>query len=293
MQEVRTQTAPATADEEALVRAHLPLVHYGVADVAARIPRHVNGDDLLSAAMLGLLQAARTFDPSRGVPFERFARARIRFELIDELRRRDWASRSVRTRSKELQAATSELTSALGRVPTSAEVAKHLGLTADEVNRLSDDVHRATVLNYESVFLEPEESPCLSSNESGPVDVLEERERHAYLRDAVVSLPERLRHVVVGYFFEERPMQELADELGVTESRISQMRAEALELLRDGIQSQLDPSLVTKERVPDGRVARRKAAYYAEVAAASDYRTRLDAKPVPVQERVTSAAVTG
>src|SRR5918997_1788013 len=80
MQAGKTAAGPTTTtDEEALIRAHLPLVHYGVADVAARIPRHVNGDDLLSAGMLGLLQAARTFDPSRGVPFERFARARIRF----------------------------------------------------------------------------------------------------------------------------------------------------------------------------------------------------------------------
>lgn len=84
-------------------------------------------------------------------------------------------------------------------------------------------------------------------------------------------------------------MQELADELGVTESRISQMRAEALELLRDGMKSQLDPGTISPERVPDGRVARRKAAYYAEVAAASDYRTRLDARPVPMQERVAEA----
>jgi RNA polymerase sigma factor for flagellar operon FliA len=281
-----TKASPTTMDEEALIRAHLPLVHYGVADVAARIPRHVNGDDLLSAGMLGLLQAARTFDPARGVPFERFARARIRFELIDELRRRDWASRSVRTRSKELQAATSELTSRLGRVPTPAELGEHIGIPAADVLQLADDVHRATVLNYDSVFLEPEESTSLASSEAGPVDVLVERERQAYLRDAVVALPERLRHVVVGYFFEERPMQELADELGVTESRISQMRAEALELLRDGMRSQLDPAAIAPERVPDGRVARRKAAYYAEVAAASDYRSRLDARPVPVQQRV-------
>ncbi len=77
-----------------------------------------------------------------------------------------------------------------------------------------------------------------------PDVVLVERERRAYLLDAVSSLPERLRHVVIGYFFEERPMQELADELGVTESRISQMRAEALVLLRDGLNSQLDPELL-------------------------------------------------
>jgi RNA polymerase sigma factor for flagellar operon FliA len=98
--------------------------------------------------------------------------------------------------------------------------------------------------------------------------------------DAVEALPERLRLVVYGYFFEERSMQDLADELGVSESRISQLRAEALLLLRDGVNSQLDPSAVPAEPRPNGRVARRKASYYAAVASGSDYRTRLTARPV-------------
>src|SRR3954468_16863645 len=102
-----------TRKEEQLVRQPLPLVHYGVADVAARIPRHVNSDDLVSAGMLGLLHAARTFDPSRSVRSALFPGAQILLELIAELGRRDGPSRSVRTRSKELQAATAELTGRL------------------------------------------------------------------------------------------------------------------------------------------------------------------------------------
>jgi RNA polymerase sigma factor for flagellar operon FliA len=97
--------------------------------------------------------------------------------------------------------------------------------------------------------------------------------------DAVRSLPDRLRIVIVGYFFEERSMQDLADELGVSESRISQMRAEALLLLRDGINSQLDPDKVAADARPDGRIARRRAAYHAAIAASSSYRARVDARP--------------
>jgi RNA polymerase sigma factor FliA len=131
---------------------------------------------------------------------------------------------------------------------------------------------------------------ALPGMHESPEDVLATRERIAYLRDAVTSLPDRLRHVVVGYFFEERPMQELADELGVSESRISQMRAEALELLREGVESQLEPEAVVAPENPNGRIARRKAAYYASIAAASDFRTRLAATPVSVPDRV--AAIT-
>ena len=93
----------------------------------------------------------------------------------------------------------------------------------------------------------------------------------------ITALPDRLRLVVMGYFFEERSMQDLAEELGVSESRISQMRAEALALIKDGMNSQLDPELVPEENRPSPRVARRKAAYYSAIASASDYRSRLAA----------------
>jgi RNA polymerase sigma factor FliA len=111
------------------------------------------------------------------------------------------------------------------------------------------------------------------------------RERRAYLTDAVATLPERLRKVVIGYFFEERSMQDLADELGVSESRVSQLRAEALLLLKDGINSQLEPDAVPEEARPNGRVARRKAAYYAAIADASNFAARVGADPETVQEK--------
>ena len=116
--------------------------------------------------------------------------------------------------------------------------------------QLVDDVHRATVLNYDSLVVEGDAESFIASDDDGPEDTLLDRERKAYLMDAVGALPERLRRVVIGYFFEERSMQDLADELGVSESRISQLRAEALLLLRDGVNSQLEPDSVPAETVP-------------------------------------------
>jgi len=276
--------------EERLVREHLPLVQYVVSEIAHRIPSHVSRSDLVSAGMLGLAQAARNYDPDRGIAFDRFASTRIRGALLDELRGRDWASRSVRSRARGLQAASEELMSRLGRPPTTDEVATELAVPAETVHKLVDDVHRATVLNYESLVLEGDAESFLATPDGGPEDAMVERERRAYLTDAVAALPERLRKVVIGYFFEERSMQDLADELGVSESRVSQLRAEALLLLKDGINSQLEPDAVAVEARPNGRVARRKAAYYAQVAAGSDYRSRLASQPVPVQEKVATAA---
>jgi len=272
--------------EDRLVRDHLPLVQYVVSEIAHRVPSHVSRNDLVSAGMLGLAQAARSFDPERGIAFDRFASTRIRGALLDELRGRDWASRSVRARARGLQATNEDLTAKLGRPPTPAEVARALDVPVETVHKLVDDVHRATVLNYESLVLDGDAESFLAIDGAGPEDTILDRERKAYLIDSIDALPDRLRHVVVQYFFEERSMQEIADELGVSESRVSQLRAEALALLKDGINSQLEPTAVTAEVRPNGRVARRKAAYYAAVAGGSDYRDRVSERPSPTSERV-------
>ncbi len=278
-----TVTKPTAADgltqeqrvlEDKLVRDNLALVHYVVSDMAARIPRHVSRDDLESAAMAGLAQAARSFDPDRGIVFERYAATRIRGSLLDELRGRDWASRSVRFKARRMSVASDELMNKLGRVPSLEELADHLGMEKKAVQTVTDDVHRAVVLNYDSVLADGDSEHLMPSDQASPDVVIIERERRSYLTDAVVALPERLRRVVIGYFFEERPMHELADELGVSESRISQMRAEALALLKDGMNAQLEPDALPDDR-RSPRVARRKAAYYAAIAANSDYRARI------------------
>jgi RNA polymerase sigma factor for flagellar operon FliA len=188
----------------------------------------------------------------------------------------------VRAAARKVRSVTDELTVALGRTPTTGEAAAAAGLTTRDVSRLTEDVHRATVLNYDSVFRDSEDCDALSTAEADPGEVILRRERRAYLRDAVAALPERLRLVVVGCFFEERPMLELAKELGVTESRVSQMKAEALGLLREGLDATLDAE--AEAALPSaGRVARRKAAYFAAVAAGSSYRDRLDSAPRSLQ----------
>lgn len=289
MQRSSTSVSQGPVGEEQLVRENLPLVHYAVNEISSRVPRHVSRDDLTSAAMFGLVQAARTFDAARGVTFPRFARARITGALLDELRGRDWASRSVRAKARSLQESADQLTNRLSRTPTSEELATEMKVDIEEVRRLTNDVHRATVLNYEAIFTETDADAesVLPASTPAPEDVLSARERTSYLVDAVVALPERLRTVVVGYFFDERPMQDIADELGVTESRVSQMRAEALALLKEGMNANLDPESMVDEAKPEGRVARRKAAYYAAVASASDFRTRLDATPQPIHDRLS------
>jgi RNA polymerase sigma factor for flagellar operon FliA len=267
--------AVVSPSEDDLVRTHLPLVHYAVSEVSARIPRHVGRDDLVSAGMIGLVQATRSFDPSRGISFSRFANVRIRGAILDELRSRDWASRSVRAKARHIASISERLTAKLGRSPSTQEIAEATGMDGREIRSVTDDVHRAVVLNLEGLTVDGNAEEILLVGDEGPASILLDREQRSYLVAAVANLPERLRRVVIGYFLEELPMQALAEELGVTDSRISQMRGEAVALLKDAIDAQLDPDrIITTVEAP--RVARRRAAYRTAVASHTDFRTRLE-----------------
>ncbi|MEU8233861.1 sigma-70 family RNA polymerase sigma factor [Actinoplanes sp. NPDC048967] len=259
---------------EDVVRAHMPLVGHLVREMLARVPAHVNRDDLLSAGYAALVAAARGFDEERGVPFARFAAARVRGALLDELRGLDWASRSVRQRARRTDTARQELTAELGRTPTAAEVAAHLGCTVEDIESADDDVARAVVFSLQG-FATVGADDMVTEPSAGPEELLIRRERLGYLRHAIDVLPERLRAVITGYFFEERPMARIAEELGVTESRVSQLRAEALALLKDGLNTHLDPALAAQTPVKDGCVARRRAAYYDQIATRGGLRDRL------------------
>jgi RNA polymerase sigma factor for flagellar operon FliA len=268
-------TPTADRRREDIVTTHLPLVGHLVREMLARVPAHVNRDDLLSAGYAALVTAARGFDESRGVPFARFAAARVRGGLLDELRGLDWASRSVRQRARRTDTVRQALTAELGRSPSVTEVAERLGCSVRDIQAADDDVQRAVVFSLQG-FTAASADDMVIERSPGPEEVLLRRERLGYLRDAVDVLPPRLRAVIVGYFFEERPMAQIADELGVTESRVSQLRAEALGLLRDGLNTHLDPALAADETpLREGCVARRRAAYYDRIADRGTLRTRL------------------
>jgi len=267
-----TEDAAATrtpAEVATLVEAHLDLVHHVVFQVAVHFPRHVDRDELARAGALGLVEAARRYEEARGVPFNRFAAQRIRGAIIDAVRSADWAPRSVRVQARRLDAAELELSTRLGRAPSSAETAEALGMSLEDLAVLRERLYRSVVLAFEhmTVDTEDEELSLLDVIEDRtavePSAELEDRELHAYLRDAVSLLPERHRLVVVGYFLEERTSDDLARFLGVTESRISQMRSEALAMLKDGIERQYRPE-AEDEPVVDVTLVERRRARYAE-----------------------------
>jgi RNA polymerase sigma factor FliA len=258
-----------------------------------RLPRHLGTDDLAGAGSLALVQAAHAFDPTLGVPFARFAATRIRGAMIDQMRQRDWATRSVRSRARALAAAAEELAAALHRQPTVAELATASGLTEAEVREVRQGTDRATLLSLDPLAVgEDGLGAALEDSAPRPEDALVAAERMGYLRDAIAELPERLRYVVSSYYLQQRPLTEIAAELGVTQSRASQLRAEGLDLLREALQTLLgEHGPATPGSVPpspEGVRNRRREAYVEAVSRRSTPRQRAD-----VQAYLAGAALTG
>lgn len=271
-----TSDAGPTRAED-LVAAHLPLVGHLVRKTLSRVPGHVSHDDLTSAGMLALVQAANAYDGERGASFATYASLRIRGALVDELRGLDWATRSVRRRARQVDDARGQISTALGRPAEEHEVAAALGIGTGELEAHREDVTRASVMSLQA-FEQRSVDDLLPAQTVTPAEIMEQRERIAYLHDAVEQLPERLRVVVRSHFFEDRPMAQIAERLGVSESRVSQLRAEAVVLLRGALVEALDPDLAERHERPGGCAARRRQSYYASVADHSSYAARLSVR---------------
>ena len=267
-------TVLSAREQEEMIRQHMPLVGHLVRDMLTRIPNHIHRDDLTSAGLHALVTAARGWDPDRAIPFHRFATARIRGAILDELRSLDWATRSVRAKARTTDATRQSLTTTLGRTPSTEELAQALGTTTTDLQQTDNDVQRATVLSLQG-FTTSSADDLVTERTPGPEDMLLRREQIGYLHHAIDALPERLQYVITEYFLKERPMADIAEDLGVTESRISQLRAEALSLLKDGLNTHLDPELAPSPENPESIIARRRASYYSTIAGNTSLRSRL------------------
>ncbi|WP_235933783.1 sigma-70 family RNA polymerase sigma factor [Agromyces humi] len=210
-----------------MVVENLPLVGYLVNRVMVGAT-HLSREDLAQAGSLALIQAADSFDSGRGIPFGSFARERIIGGIRDEMRAFDWAKRSTRKQIKDTTEVAEGLAAQLGRRPTVDEVAGALGVTRDKA-REGLDLASRTVTTLDATFSEQ-----LAADISLPGTDLLVAERLQYLDAAVTSLPERMRYIIETIYLEGRTVGEVAAELGVTHSAVSQQKTEALRLLREG-----------------------------------------------------------
>ncbi len=228
-----------------VVLEHLPLVKAIAVRVHENLPVHVDLDDLVHAGILGLFDAVSKYNPDKKVVFSSYAKHRIKGAILDSLRQLDWASRDLRRRHKQVEAATRELASALQRTPTEAEVAEKLGVDVERWRQMMMDLRTAGLISASTRGGDSEDLPAPdfpSKPETQPDHMCAHEQLRSLLSTAMQTLPERYQKVVVLYYTNEMTMKEIGGVLGINESRVSQIHKSALEkmaavLQQAGIQS--------------------------------------------------------
>lgn len=274
-------TALTTEQQNALVTETLDLVGHVVSEVSARYPRHVDRSELWNAGALGLVESSRRYDPESGIPFARYAAIRIRGAIIDSTRTRDWASRSVRRRLREIQDVHTGLEEQHGRPPSSTEIAGFLGISTDELHARQAHVATSTLLHLDQPA-EGEETALVDWVEEERTEILpdaalEQRELRGSLVEAVRLLPTVQAEVISRYYLEGELLQDIADDLSLTEARVSQIRSEGLMAMRSFFATQYEGVEASPEAAPGKRA---RAAYVARMSEQSTWRSRLDAEPL-------------
>ncbi|MGD0730212.1 MAG: FliA/WhiG family RNA polymerase sigma factor [Terracidiphilus sp.] len=228
-----------SGEQEQVLLEHLPIVRFLARRIHERLPQHVDIEDLVSAGVVGLMDAFAKFDPAKKVQFRSYAQFRIRGAILDSLRTLDWSPRELRRKGRAVEEAIRVLTSRLGHAPGEGEVAEEMALGLEEYQQLLGDLKGLEIgtlhmeRNEDSGEEElayvpgrPEDDPlfrCLRGE-------LEDR-----LSDAIANLPDRERLVMTLYYFEEMTMREIGLALGVVESRVSQVHASAVTHLRSAL----------------------------------------------------------
>jgi len=233
----RYTIAGAVLSREEVIHKYLHLVKYVAGRISMHLPSSVDINDLINDGVFGLMDAIEKYDGARAVKFETYAVTRINGAIIDALRALDWVPRTVRHRARELERAFEELEMEHGRAPTNEELAERLELAPAEFDRLIQRVRGTALVSLEELL--PNRAgdgvPLAETLEDEQSDVtrdLEQDELRAELVRAVASLPPQERTVVELYYFKGRRLREIKSEIGVSESRISQIHSAAVARLR-------------------------------------------------------------
>ncbi len=226
-----------------LITEELPQVYFIAARIHERLPASVQLEDLVSAGVLGLLEAYQSFDKTRNAQFKTFARFRIRGAILDSLRTLDWGSRGMRRKAREIAETKVKLESALGRVPTREEIAYEMRISLEELDTAMTQIDSLNVVGQRTAAVGDtgdlqdliESSP---SHEPNPFDLCLRGEQKQQLTRAVAGLSEREQLILSLYYKEELTMKEVAEVIGVALSRVSQLHNAAITKLRAAMRSQ-------------------------------------------------------
>ncbi|MBX2824504.1 MAG: RNA polymerase sigma factor FliA [Gammaproteobacteria bacterium] len=222
-----------TVDPDGLVAANANLVKRIAFHLMNRLPPSVQAEDLIQAGMIGLLEAARHYDPSQGASFETYAGIRVRGAMLDEIRRSDWTPRSVHRKSREAAEVLRTLEQGTGRDAKDVEVAKELGIELSAYHLILTESTAAHIFSFDQPDEHTGETLALpQSDETTPGESIEYASFRQALAEAIKNLPERESLVMSLYYDEDLNLREIGDILGVSESRVCQIHGQALVRLK-------------------------------------------------------------
>jgi RNA polymerase sigma factor for flagellar operon FliA len=226
---IATAAAGGLPPPDELVLRHGELVKRIAYHVVSRLPAHIEVDDLIQAGMIGLLNAAQNFEPTKGANFETYAGIRIRGAMLDEARRSNWTPRSTFRNAKQVSLAIRSIENRTGRDAKGPEIASALGVSLDEYHRMVESAASSRVLSYEQLAGDPERASMLpDAPEDGPETVLEDDQFRDAMASAIAALPERERLVLSLYYDQELNLREIGEVLEVSESRVCQIHGQAV-----------------------------------------------------------------
>ncbi|MGI5970214.1 MAG: sigma-70 family RNA polymerase sigma factor [Oscillospiraceae bacterium] len=211
------------------------LIHY--VDLVKRIVRRImpkyreynDSDDLVSCGVIGLIDALEKYDINYGVKFETYASTRIRGEILDYMRKQDWAPASLRSKINRINSSIEYLESLLGRYPTDSEIAENTGMSVSEVRKVLEKTHMFNLMHFEDMV--SDNISLVKASEAAdndPEAVMQNKETKRILAEIIESLPEKEKLVITLYYYEEMTLKEIASVLKVTESRVSQIHSKVL-----------------------------------------------------------------
>ncbi len=220
-----------------LIEIYLPLVRYNGERIWARLPEGVELDDLISAGVFGLMDAIDAFDLSRGVKFETYCVPRIRGAMLDELRTMDWVPRLVRSKASKLNEASKTLEAKLGRPPSETELAEHLGISLEELEKMISEASAVNLISLNKKWYETD-----SYKDVREIDILEDKkgedptrrlQQADLMRLITKGLSRNERLIIILYYYEELTMKEIGATLDLSESRVSQMHSAIVQRLQE------------------------------------------------------------
>jgi len=239
-------------EEEKLLLEHLPIVRFLARRIHEKLPQHVEIEDLVSAGVVGLMDAFTKFDPRKKVQFRSYAQFRIRGAILDSLRMLDWSPRDLRRKGRAVETAIGILTGRLGRAPNETEIAKELELSLDDYQALLGDLKGLEIgtlhVEHNEDSGEEELAYVPGRPDEDPLFCCLRGELKENLAGAIENLPERERLVMTLYYYEELTMREIGLALGVVESRVSQIHSSAVVHLRAALRDFSAPSRRTGKR---------------------------------------------